>query len=408
MSISITGFYKGSKTATRFVVLLGCVSLFSDMTYEAARSISGPYLNILGVSGAVVGWVAGLGELLGYGLRIVSGYLSDKTRKYWTITIIGYILNLFSGPLLAFAGYWQLAVIFMISERIGKAIRTPARDAMLSYGAKEMGRGWGFGLHEAMDQTGATLGPLLVSAVLFYRHQSYHAAFLILAVPAIIAITILLFARSHYPKPQDLEIENTVIKIQGYPKLFWLYLLAVIFIAAGYADFPLIAYHFKKTALMKDATIPILYAIAMAADGIAALFLGKLFDKWGMKTMVVVTSISLFFAPMVFLGGFQWAIAGMIVWGIGMGAQESVLKAAVAELIPAYKRGAAFGLFNTGFGVFWFFGSLALGYLYDVSLTGLIVFSVATQGIAIIILMILTYYSKNKEAVVLSDLKKYD
>jgi MFS family permease len=403
MSISITGFYKGSKTATRFVVLLGCVSLFSDMTYEAARSISGPYLNILGVSGAVVGWVAGLGELLGYGLRIVSGYLSDKTRKYWTITIIGYILNLFSGPLLAFAGYWQIAVIFMISERIGKAIRTPARDAILSYGAKEMGRGWGFGLHEAMDQAGATLGPLLVSAVLFYRHQSYHAAFLILAVPAIIAIAILLFARSQYPKPQDLEIENTAIKMKGYPKLFWLYLLAVIFIAAGYADFPLIAYHFKKKALMKDATIPILYAIAMAADGIAALLLGKLFDKWGMKTMVVATSISLFFAPMVFLGGLQWAIAGMIVWGIGMGAQESVLKAAVAELIPAYKRGAAFGVFNTGFGVFWFFGSLALGYLYDLSLPGLIVFSVATQGIAVIILIILTDRSKNKQAGALSD-----
>lgn len=391
------------KTATKFVILLGCVSLFSDMTYEAARSISGPYLSILGVSGATVGWVAGLGELLGYGLRIVSGYISDKTKKYWAITIIGYALNLFSAPLLAFAGFWQLAVILLITERIGKAIRTPARDAMLSYGAKEMGRGWGFGLHEAMDQTGATVGPLLVSAVLFYQHQSYYEAFLILAVPAVIALTILLFARSQYPNPQDLEIKNTVIETKGYPRLFWLYLFAVIFIAAGYADFPLIAYHFKKTALMQDATIPILYAVAMAADGIAALLLGKLFDRFGMKTMVAVTFISLFFAPMVFLGGFGWAIAGMIVWGIGMGAQESILKAAVAELIPAYKRGTAFGLLNTGFGVFWFLGSLALGYLYDVSLTGLIVFSVATQGIAVVILWMLSYRSENKTTEAFSD-----
>ncbi|MGN6541512.1 MAG: MFS transporter [Ginsengibacter sp.] len=387
---------KTVKTATRFVILLGCVSLFSDMTYEAARSISGPYLSILGVSGATVGWVAGLGELLGYGLRIVSGYISDKTKKYWTITIIGYLLNLFSGPLLAFAGYWQLAVVLMITERIGKAIRTPARDAMLSYGAKEMGRGWGFGLHEAMDQTGATVGPLLVSAVLFYKNQSYHIAFLILFIPAIIAIFILLFAKSQYPKPQDLEIENIEIKTKGYPRLFWLYLFAVIFIAAGYADFPLIAYHFKKINLMRDATIPILYAIAMAADGISALFLGKMFDKFGMKTMIVVTFISLFFAPMVFLGGFDWAIVGMIVWGIGMGAQESILKAAVAELIPTYKRGTAFGLFNTGFGIFWFLGSLALGYLYDYSIPWLIAFSVITQVIAVIILIILTYHAKNK------------
>ena len=388
--------------AIRFVVLLGFVSLFSDMTYEAARSISGPYLSILGVSGATVGWVAGLGELIGYGLRIVSGYFSDKTKKYWTITIIGYLLNLFSGPLLAFAGYWQLAVIFMITERMGKAIRTPARDAMLSYGAKEMGRGWGFGLHEAMDQTGATLGPLLVSAVLFYKHGSYHDAFLILFIPAVIAIGILLFAKSQYPHPQDLEIENTVIETKGFPRLFWLYLLAVIFIAAGYADFPLIAYHFKKVDLMSDATIPILYSVAMAADGLAALFLGKLFDKWGMKTMIYVTIISLFFAPMVFLGGLDWAIVGMIVWGIGMGAQESILKAAVAELIPAYRRGTAFGVFNTGFGIFWFLGSVALGYLYDFSIPWLIVFSMGMQVVAVVILWLIVGHSKNKTQSVLS------
>lgn len=377
------------KTATKFVVLLGLVSLFSDMTYEAARSINGPYLELLGTSGTTVGWVAGLGELLGYGLRIISGYLSDKTRKYWTITITGYILNLLSVPLLALAGYWQLAVVLMIAERIGKAIRTPARDAMLSYGAKEMGRGWGFGLHEAMDQTGATVGPLLVSAVLFYKHGAYHTAFLFLAIPAIVAITILFFAKSLYPNPEELEIKTTAIETKGYPRLYWLYLLAVIFIAAGYADFPLIAYHFKKTALMQDAAIPVLYAVAMACDGIAALLLGKLFDKIGMRTMVLATFISLFFAPMVFLGDFNWALAGMIVWGIGMGAQESILKAAVAELIPAYKRGTAFGLFNTGFGVFWFIGSALMGHLYDLSISALVVFSVSSQAIAVIILAII-------------------
>jgi MFS family permease len=384
------------RTATRFVILLGCVSLFSDMTYEAARSISGPYLSILGVSGATVGWAAGLGELFGYGLRIFSGYLTDKTKKYWAIMIVGYLFNLFSGPLLAFAGYWQLAVVLMVTERIGKAIRNPARNAMLSFGAKEMGRGWGFGLHEAMDQTGATVGPLLVSAVLFYRNQSYHEAFLILFIPAIIALCILLFAKSQYPKPQDLEIENTVIETKGYPKLFWLYLFAVIFIAMGYADFPLIAYHFKKTDLMRDAMIPILYAIAMAADGISALFLGKMFDRFGMKIMIAVTFISLFFAPLVFFGGFGWATAGMIVWGIGMGAQESILKAAVANLIPVYKRGTAFGVFNTGFGVFWFLGSLALGYLYDYSIPGLVAFSVIAQAIAVVILIVIVYKYKNK------------
>ncbi|MGN6248515.1 MAG: MFS transporter [Ginsengibacter sp.] len=385
------------RKATRFVVLLGLVSLFSDMTYEATRSISGPYLEVFGVSGAVVGWVAGLGELVGYALRLLSGYLSDKTKKYWVIVIIGYLLNLFSCPLLAYAGYWQLAVVLLITERVGKAIRSPARDAMLSYGSKEMGHGWGFGLHEAMDQTGATVGPLLVSAVLFYKNQSYHLAFLILFIPAAIALVILLFAKSQYPRPQELEVEQTVIETKGFPRLFWLYLSAVIFIAAGYTDFPLIAFHFKKISLMKDATIPILYAIAMAADGIAALVMGKLFDRLGMKTMIAVTFISLFFAPMVFLGNFTWAIMGMILWGIGMGAQESILKAAIAFIIPAYKRGTAFGVFNTGFGIFWFLGSLALGYLYDFSIPALVAFSVGMQAIAVIILLMINRRFKNQE-----------
>ncbi|MGN6801574.1 MAG: MFS transporter [Ginsengibacter sp.] len=385
------------RKATRFVVLLGLVSLFSDMTYEATRSISGPYLEVLGVSGAVVGWVAGLGELVGYALRLLSGYLSDKTKKYWVIVIIGYLLNLFSCPLLAYAGYWQLAVVLLITERLGKAIRSPARDAMLSYGAKEMGHGWGFGLHEAMDQTGATVGPLLVSVVLFYKNQSYHLAFLILFIPAAIALAILLFAKSQYPRPQELEVEQTVIETKGFPRLFWLYLSAVIFIAAGYTDFPLIAFHFKKISLMKDATIPILYAVAMAADGIAALVMGKLFDRLGMKTMIAVTFISLFFAPMVFLANFTWAIMGMILWGIGMGAQESILKAAIAFIIPAYKRGTAFGVFNIGFGIFWFLGSLALGYLYDFSIPALVAFSVGMQAIAVIILLMINRRFKNQE-----------
>ncbi|WP_230679852.1 MFS transporter [Pontibacter rufus] len=218
---------ESARTAMRFVVLLGLVSLFSDMTYEAARSINGPYLNLLGRSGATVGWVAGLGELLGYGLRIISGYLADKTRKYWVITFAGYFLNLVSVPLLAFAGYWQLAVGLMIAERIGKAIRTPARDAMLSYGTHTMGRGWGFGLHEAMDQVGATLGPLLVSAVLLYKAQNYHDAYLVLLFPAIAALVILFIASRQYPNPEELEltVKTTTLETTGYPRKFWMYLL---------------------------------------------------------------------------------------------------------------------------------------------------------------------------------------
>jgi MFS family permease len=279
------------------------------MTYEAARSINGSFLEILGTSGTTVGIVAGIGELIGYGLRFISGYITDRTKKYWTILIIGYVLNLFSVPLLAFAGYWQIAVILMITERIGKAIRTPARDAVLSFGTQKMGRGWGYGLHEAMDQIGATIGPLLVSAVLFYRNQDYRLAFGILAVPAFIAISILLFCKLLYPNPENLEIKKTNIAATGLPKRYWIYLVAVIFIAAGYVDFPLIAYHFKATSLMGDSLIPVFYAVAMLSDAVAALVFGKMFDKIGIRIFLIAVVLSLFFAPLVFLGGFYSALA---------------------------------------------------------------------------------------------------
>ncbi|WP_298411129.1 MFS transporter, partial [Hydrotalea sp.] len=217
------------KKATIFVILLGCTSLFSDMTYEAARSINGPYLEVLGASATTVGWVAGLGELLGYGLRVFSGYWSDKSKNYWFITLIGYFINLLSVPLLAFAGFWQLAVILMILERVGKAIRTPARDAMLSFGAHQIGQGWGFGLHEALDQTGAIIGPLLVSAALFLRNDNYHSAYIILFFPAVIAISLLIFAKSIYPHPENLEIKTKALVTKGYPHLFWLYIIAIAF-----------------------------------------------------------------------------------------------------------------------------------------------------------------------------------
>jgi MFS family permease len=394
MPVTITS---NIKKATRFVVLIGLVSLFADMTYEAARSINGPYLDILGTSATTVGWVAGLGELLGYGLRIISGYISDKTKKYWVITIIGYAVNLISVPLLAWAGYWQMAVLLMILERVGKAIRTPARDAMLSYGTKQMGRGWGFGLHEALDQTGATVGPLLVSAVLFYKHESYHAAFLVLFIPAIIAISILLFAKSLYPHPEQLEIKSTSLDTKGYSRLFWLYLAAAACIAAGYADFPLITYHFKKIDRLKDEFIPLCYALAMVSDGIFALLMGKLYDRIGTKVLIATTLISLCFAPMVFWGNTAWIIAGMITWGIGMGAQESILKATVADLVPTQKRGTGYGLFNTGFGIFWFAGSALMGYLYDVSLTGLILFSMTIQLLAALLFFIFLQKRKRKQ-----------
>ncbi|BCV21565.1 MFS transporter [Moorella sp. Hama-1] len=377
--------------AFKFIILLGIVSLFSDMTYEGARSITGPFLAVLGANGAIVGFVAGLGELLGYGVRLISGYLSDRTGKYWPITILGYILNLLAVPFLVLAGNWQLAAILMITERVGRAIRTPARDAMLSHATSEVGRGWGFGLHEALDQIGAVTGPLIVALVLYLK-GGYQTGFAILFIPAFLALTVLVVARFLYPTPRELEVTPAIPASRGLPRTFWLYLAAVAFIAAGYVDYPLIAFHLGKSSLVSSNWIPILYAIAMGADALAALIFGYLFDRIGIYVLAIAGLVSSLFAPLVFLGGFAMALVGMVIWGIGMGAQESVLRAAVANMISIDRRGTAYGVFNTGYGIFWFLGSALMGMLYDLSVGYVVAFSVVTQLLSVLLML---YVGKN-------------
>ncbi len=368
--------------ALKFVVLVGVVSLFADMTYEGARGVTGPYLAVLGASGTVVGIVAGFGELIGYAIRLVSGYLADRTGRYWAITIAGYAINLLAVPLLALAGNWQAASVLIILERAGKAIRTPARDAMLSHATTLTGRGWGFGLHEALDQTGAMTGPLIVAAVLYYK-GTYQTGFAILLVPAILALTVLLVARALYPHPRELESIKPQLAAKGFPRAFWIYLAAASCVAAGYADFPLLAYHFEKQKVLSEEWIPIFYAIAMGVDGLTALLFGYWYDRRGIVILVFAAAVSALFAPLAFLGNFSIALAGVVLWAIGMGAQESIMRAAVADLTPVDRRGMAYGAFNTGFGVFWFLGSAAMGVLYDISIESLIAFSVAIQLISI-------------------------
>lgn len=379
--------------ATRFVVLLGIVSLFADMTYEGARSITGPYLGSFGVSAATVAFVAGFGELIAYVIRLASGYLSDKTGRYWTITLIGYALNLFAVPLLALAGKWEIAAFLIIVERFGKGIRNPPRDAMLSHATRETGRGWGFGLHEALDQVGAVLGPLIVSLVMFFN-GGFRTSFATLLIPALLATSILLVARRMYPSPRDMERTIEGSKGAPYSRVFLLYLAAVAFIAAGYADYPLIAYHFGQMPSISKEWIPVFYAVAMGVDALAALLFGRLYDRLGPGVMIGAVIVSAGFAPLVFFGGFYPALIGVALWGVGMGAHESVMRAAVAGMVAADRRGTAYGFFNTGYGIAWFAGSVLMGHLYDISVMSLVVFSVVAQMLAIpVLILVIRWWS---------------
>ena len=368
--------------ALKFVLLIGVVSFFADFTYEGSRSITGPFLGILGASGAVVGVVAGFGELLGYGLRLVSGPLSERTQKFWPITLVGYFIQLLSVPMLALARSWQVAALLILIERIGKAIRNPPRDVMLAHAAKEMGYGWGFGLHEALDQAGALFGPLAVAAVIFC-HRNYRLAFAMLLVPAMVTLSLLVVARLIYPKPEGFVAPGPGAHQKGFPHVLRTYLVGAALVAAGFADFQLIAFHFQKSGTISSISIPAMYSVAMAVSGIGSLVFGRIFDRKGVAVLIPLTLLSAFFAPLVFLGGFWLVLAGSALWGLGMGVHESIIPAAVATMVPHERRPSAYGLFTAGYGIAWFLGSAVMGVLYDTSVAAVLIFCVVLELAAI-------------------------
>jgi MFS family permease len=356
---------------------MGVVSLLADATYEGARSVLGPYLLALGASATAVGFVAGLGELVGYGLRLPSGRLADRTCRYWAFTLGGYVVNLACVPALALAGRWETAGLLVVLERAGKAVRTPARDTLLSYAATRLGAGWTFGLHEALDQVGAVAGPLAVAGLLA-AGVSFRPALGALAVPALLCLLALALARIQFPRPSDLE-GGAARPDTLSPRSLKRYLFAAALVAAGFADFPLLAYHLTRTAVLPPAWTSLLYALAMATDAAAALLLGKWFDRSGPPVLAVGTAVAAAAVPLVVFGGVAGAGVGVALWGAGLGLQESVLRAAVARLVPPERRASAFGLFHTVYGVGWFAGSAAMGALYDLHPGFLAAFAVATQ-----------------------------
>lgn len=384
-----------SRDARTFIVLMGVVALLGDMTYEGARGLVGPYLALLGASATAVGFAAGLGEFLGYGLRLFTGWLGDRTRAYWPLVIVGYAINFIAVPGLAFVGHWQAAVALLLLERVGKAVRSPARSTLVSYAAHEAGVGKSFGLEEALDQIGAVCGPLLTAYVIWVARAEpvtarYRLAFLILLVPVVFNVGLVLFARRKYPTPESFETSAGNPHHAHLGTLFRWYVAAAMLLALGFADWALIAFHAARAGLLQAGTLPLVYAGAMAVDALAALAFGTLFDRKGLSVLALSALVSALFAPLVFLWPSSTTLLlGAVCWSISMGAQDSVFKAAIALLVPKPERGRAYGAFFALFGAAWWLGSTLMGWLYDRSLVALTVFSVATQLAAVPIFLVL-------------------
>lgn len=376
-----------------FVVLFSMVSLFSDMTHESANSIRGAFLSLAGASAAVIGFVSGLGELVGYGLRYVFGRLTDRTRRYWPMVLFGYVLDVVAVPALALVGRngWVLACALLIIQRLGKAIKKPAKDTVMSFAASQEGVGKSFAIQELLDQIGAVLGPLLLYLIMLFQHSDdtfsdYRMCFAFLAIPGTITLLLLWLMYKRFPHPEDFEPEPKEYVPFRVSKHFVVYILGISLFAFGFADYSLIVMHFSRQHLFTAAVLPLLYALAMLTDAASAFVFGWLFDRHARLSLVVSTLVAAPFAVFAFLGSdVASVVTGVVLWGIGMGAQESILKAAVATMVPKRSRATGYGIFECCFGAAWFLGSWLLGVLYDQSLVAMVIVSVAAQLLAAIV-----------------------
>ncbi len=382
-----------------FIILFGIVSLFSDMTHEGASSLRGVYLSLLGASAGTIGFISGLGELVGYSLRYFFGKLTDKTHKYWQMTIFGYVLDILAVPALALVGSdgWIYACGLLVIQRMGKAIKKPAKDTIMSLAASQEGAGKSFAIQEMLDQIGAFLGPFFLYVVMLFKtdgttFEIYSRCFAYLAIPGAITLILLLYTKKRFPNPEHFEPEPKEYIPFKMKDSFIFYIIGISLFSFGFIDYSLIIMHVSKNlnaltngvGLINMETIPLIYAGAMLVDAISALIFGIMYDRNGVKALVVSTIISAPFSLFIFgFNNIYMVLLGIILWGVGMGAQESILKAAVTSVVPKSSRATGYGIFEMSFGVFWFLGSWLLGVLYDINITSLIIVSMMTQLLSI-------------------------
>jgi MFS family permease len=384
-------------SAWRFVLTFGTVSLLADFVYEGARSVTGPVLAVLGATGLIVGIVTGIGEAAALLLRLVSGPLADRTQRFWAWTIAGYALTVISVPLLGYAGVLWVASTLIILERVGKAIRSPAKDALLSYATSATGRGKGFAVHEAIDQFGAVIGPLMVAAMLAITGNQFGPSLAILALPGVLVIGLLVWLRARVPSPVDYEVnpkphESVTLHLEPYrlPRAFWTYAAFTSATMLGFATFGLISFHIVEAALLPPAIVPVLYAGVMIVDALAALATGWAYDHFGPRVLLALPIVAATVPALAFGDRVAAVIAGSLLWGMALGIQESTLRATVADLIEPRRRSTAYGIFAAIVGVATAGGGALAGALYDVSVPLLVGITVAAQALAAVILLVFT------------------
>lgn len=407
--------YKSRFTpAVTVIIIFGIISMLGDAVYETARSANSQYLNLLTISAAQVGLVFGIGEFLGYFLRLIAGVLSDKSGRHWLFMFLGYGMLLVV-PLIGFTMNWNILVVLILMERIGKALRNPAKDTILSGIAEnQVGVGFAFGLQEALDQMGAFIGPLIFTAVFYFSGKNgidqYQLGYQLLFIPFVILMLFLIYAY------RRIKRDNLIpaVKVKEYHSehlkpIFWIYTAFTFFCTLGFVNFSIVGYHLKANNLMSDGNITLVYSIAMIVDAATALLVGKAYDrikiKTGMRTggilvLMAIPVITILLPILTLSNSTTFIIIGMIVFGIVMGTHETVMRSAIADITPFQKRGTGYGVFNTSYGLALLGGAALMGLLYDMNKIGIIIaFTCATELIAVIIYFKMNNMIKNSHQV---------
>jgi MFS family permease len=378
----------------RFVVRFGAISALADVVYEGARSIIGPYLGSLGATAAVVGVITGAGEAVALVMRLFTGRLSDRTGRPWPQTIAGYALTVACVPLLAVTGSLAAAGLLYNGERFGKAVRTPARDTMLAHASARIGRGRAFGLHEAIDQTGAVAGPLAIALVL-WAGGGYRLSFAMLAVPGVAALAVMIRLRQAAPAPGAYDPAAAVdeqkrLRLEGrLPRAFWHYAAFSAVTMLGFSTWAVLAFHLTSQHILPADIVAVLYAAAMGAAALAALGFGRLYDRWGLRGLVALPVLAAAVPFLSFSHSTAAVVVGAILWGAGMGVHDSTMRAAVADLVPRDRRGAGYGTFTAVYGLAWLAGATMIGVLDEHSRFAVDVYVVGVQMAALAVLTVL-------------------
>jgi MFS family permease len=360
----------------RFVLNIGIVDFFGDITYSGGASMNGLFLGSLGAGAAVISITGGLSEFLNYLMRGISGYVADKVRRHWPMVFAGYVFNLLAVPAIALAGYWQVAAGLIILQGLGRGTRKPIVEAMLSYTVGKHGRGWVYGVHNALDYAGRAAGPLAIALVLFIT-GAFRTGYGLLLIPAVLGLISLTVARVSFPVPERLE-EQPAATTEGFTRGYWLYLLAGACFAAGLMNFELISFHLAESGVAREV-VPLFLALATGIGAFASLGLGKLYDRIGIPVILAAVFAAALFSPFVFLLPAYFAFVGMVLWGIGQTTQDMLLKSVVAGVLPEGRRNLAFGLYYAGYGVGWVLGAVAAGLLYEQSRVALVLFAAGVQ-----------------------------